>query len=95
MMKIKNNEAKLMKKIIITSTLLTFAFFGAAININLEPAQAGYTRCKLGANRGYFCFKLGDRGQLVSEFIEDLRCAGYYHVGNDSYYGPVTRRAVI
>jgi peptidoglycan hydrolase-like protein with peptidoglycan-binding domain len=84
-----------MKRIIITSTLLTFAFFGVAINMNVEPAQAAYTRCKFGNNRGSFCFKFGDRGSLVYQFIEDLRCVGYYHVGNDSYYGPVTRRAVI
>jgi hypothetical protein len=39
--------------------------------------------------------RLGDRGSQVYRLIEDLRCAGYYRVGNDSYFGPVTERAVI
>ena len=26
--------------------------------------------------------------------IEDLHCAGYYNVGNDSWFGPVTDGAV-
>ncbi|PSB03732.1 peptidoglycan-binding domain-containing protein [Merismopedia glauca] len=39
--------------------------------------------------------RLGDRGSQVYRLIEDLRCAGYYRAGNDSYFGPVTQRAVI
>ena len=36
----------------------------------------------------------GDRGPLMYRLIEDLHCAGYYNVGNDSWFGPVTDGAV-
>ncbi|MEC4983661.1 MAG: peptidoglycan-binding domain-containing protein [Oscillatoria sp. PMC 1068.18] len=61
---------------------------------NLQLAQVNYSRCANGPNRGSYCFRLGNRGPLIYELIEDLRRAGYYNVGNDSYYGPVAQRAV-
>ena len=81
-----------MKKPIVASALLAFTIFGA-ININVQPASAAYSRCT-GVNRGSYCFRVGNRGPLVYALIEDLRCAGYYYVRNDSYYGPVAQRAV-
>ncbi|NET86568.1 MAG: peptidoglycan-binding protein [Kamptonema sp. SIO1D9] len=61
---------------------------------NLQLAQVNYSRCTSGPNRGSYCFRRGNRGPLIYELIEDLRRAGYYNVGNDSYYGPVAERAV-
>ncbi|MEC4983662.1 MAG: peptidoglycan-binding domain-containing protein [Oscillatoria sp. PMC 1068.18] len=60
-------------------------------NVHLAQVDRQYTEC----TRGFgYCLQLGDRGSLVYELIEDLRRAGYYNVGNDSYFGPVTDRAV-
>ncbi|MEC4892289.1 MAG: peptidoglycan-binding protein [Oscillatoria sp. PMC 1051.18] len=58
---------------------------------NLQLAQIRYSGCRSGFG---YCFRLGDRGRLIEELIEDLRRAGYYNVGNDGYFGPVTERAV-
>jgi peptidoglycan hydrolase-like protein with peptidoglycan-binding domain len=83
-----------MKKFIVASAVVTSTLLGAT-NLNIPTAQAGYSRCQEGASRGAYCFKLGDRGPLVYQLIEKLRCTGYYNAGNDSYFGPVTERAVI
>lgn len=82
-----------MKKLIVASAAIAFTIFGAT-SINLRPAAAAQSRCQQGPNRGSYCFRLGDRGPLIYQFLEELRCAGYYRVGNDSYYGPVAQRAV-
>ncbi|MGB3692905.1 MAG: peptidoglycan-binding domain-containing protein [Spirulinaceae cyanobacterium] len=76
------------------STAIALAVVCSGLTIIAEPAQAGYSRCQGGANAGSYCFRYGDRGPLVYDFIEELRCAGYYRVGNDSWFGPVTQRAV-
>jgi peptidoglycan hydrolase-like protein with peptidoglycan-binding domain len=82
-----------MKKPILASALIASTILAIA-NINIQPASAGYSRCQQGPNRGSYCFQLGDRGPEIYRLIENLRCAGYYRVGNDSYYGPVTQRAI-
>ncbi len=91
-----------MKNTIIVAALIISTLFGI-ININVEPAEAGYWRCEgcvpwtQGGDddRGSYCFRLGDRGPLIYDLIEELRKAGYYHLINGSYFGPVTERAVI
>jgi hypothetical protein len=83
-----------MKKLILSSILITSTIWGVT-NLNIATAQAGYSSCQEGTNRGSYCFKIGDRGRLVYQLIEKLRCTGYYNAGNDSYFGPVTQQAVI
>ncbi len=75
--------------------IFAFVLIFGAININVHPAQAAYTRCQKEPNRGSYCFSFGDSGKLIYELIEELRCAGYYYLGNDSYFGPVTKRAIM
>lgn len=80
-----------MKKYVCSISVVALALFGS---VDIKSATAGVSRCTEGPNRGSYCFKLGDRGGRIYSLIEDLRCAGYYRLRNDSYYGPVTVRAV-
>jgi hypothetical protein len=83
-----------MKKLILSSILITSTIWGVT-NLNIATAKAGYSSCQEGTNRGSYCFKIGDRGRLVYQLIEKLRCTGYYNAGNDSYFGVVTQQAVM
>jgi len=80
-----------MKNLTVTSGIIALTVLGS-VNINIQPALAGYSRCA--QNPSSYCFRVGDRGPLIYRLIENLRCAGYYSVGNDSYYGSVTARSV-
>ncbi|GEM_PF-2220465 len=82
-----------MKKTIIASTIIVSTIF-STISFNVQPARAAYSRCQKGPNRGSYCFRGGDRSPEIYNLIEQLRCAGYYHLRNDSYFGPVTQRAI-
>ena len=66
----------------------------SGLTLSIELAQARPTFSIRAVKSSNQFFKFGDRGPLIYNFLEELRCAGYYTVGNDSYYGPVTKRAV-
>ena len=91
--KIIVNEASNMNKIFVISGLVLASTLGY-LAVDLQPAYAGHSRCQHPSNRGAYCLRLGDEGQLVYNLIERLRCAGYYNIGNDSRFGPVTDQAV-
>lgn len=93
---VKNVSANLtvtMKKILIIAGLAIASTLAVTV-VDLQPTLAGQSLCQNTSNRGAYCLRYGDRGPLVYRLIEDLRCAGYYNVGNDSWFGPVTDGAV-
>ena len=65
-----------------------------AVPIFSLPAIAAETLCR-NATESRYCYRKGDRGDRIYYLIEVLRELGYYNVGNDSYFGPVTEGAVI
>lgn len=80
-----------MNKAITVASLSLTCILGSLI-MNASPVSAGETRCL--NRRSAYCLRYGDRGAHVYSLIENLRCAGYYNLRNDSWFGSVTDKAV-
>jgi hypothetical protein len=69
---------------------LSLAIFG--FNTPTLAQSNSYSSCR---NQPYkYCFRHGDRGQLIRELISNLTCVGYYSGVNDGIFGSSTERAV-
>lgn len=60
------------------------------------PALAGYTKCKsLDPSGSLYCFKIGDRGILVTKVAEMLRRLGYYDGNSSNKFDNKLKKSVI
>ena len=70
-----------------------FAIAILTFSASSPSAIAAETLCKK-TTASRYCYRKGDRGDRIYYLIEILRELGYYEVGNDSHFGPVTEGAV-